>query len=113
MDRLRVFCGGFKSPVTRATTVLAFICLIDTAYTLAVVHLGIARETNPLLSHMLERSDALFVVVKGMLSIVPLVLIELLRPFSPNFIRSSLRFGAIAYLAIYALGTVAFCCRMG
>jgi hypothetical protein len=44
-----------------------------------------------------------FAMVKAISFLVPLTILESLRPLSPKFIRLALRTGAIAYLAVYAI----------
>ncbi len=97
---------AFRRPVTSATALLAAICFLDTFYTLWAVRMGIAREVNPLLNYFLAKSDAHFLIVKGLSFLGPLTALELLRPLSPQFIPAALKVGTLAYLAIYGFGSL-------
>ncbi|HWD38200.1 MAG TPA: DUF5658 family protein [Fimbriimonas sp.] len=89
------------------TVWMVAICGIDVVYTLIAVHMGWAKESNPLLAGLLQRSDQLFLAGKGASFMVPLVTLELLRDRFPDLVVRSLRWGIAGYLAIYVLGSLA------
>lgn len=96
---------SFLRPVTGATTLLAWVCFFDTFYTLWAVRSGIAQESNPLMRALLNHGDYPFLIIKGLLFLVPLATLELLRPLSPRFINGALRLGAASYLVMYGVGS--------
>jgi hypothetical protein len=107
MESVKKGFDALQQPVTRATVLLAVICFLDTVYTLWAVRVGIAKEANPLMSSLLADGDLPFLVGKGLSFIAPLTLLELMRPKSPRFIPVALNLGAIGYLAVYVVGSIA------
>lgn len=80
--------------------------MLDMASTLVLVQLGLAVEANPLLAWTLQGSGWVFVVVKTLSFLVPLVAIEVLRCRTPKFVPIALRAGAVGYLMVYIIGTL-------
>lgn len=103
---VRVAAQRWNRPVLGATVFMTLLCFLDTASTLVVVRSGLAQESNPLLSPFLAQSDFQFVLVKGLSFVVPLVLLEILRPRSPKFIEAALKLGVVGYVALYLGGSV-------
>lgn len=103
---LRLIAQGLKRPVLPATLVLAFLCALDMAYTVAVVKAGIAVESNPLLAPLFEKSTLAFIVVKSLSFMIPLSLIESIRPLCPEFTQRSMKIAAAGYLLVYIVGSL-------
>lgn len=82
---------------------VAGICLIDLLHTIVLVGTGVAVEANPLLAPIIAHSWLAFALVKAASFMVPLAIIEAIRPLRPHFIRRALRLGAIAYVLVYAI----------
>lgn len=88
--------------------ILAAICAVDLASTMWLIANGFARESNPILAFYLNRGGAVsFAAVKLLLFLGPLFLLEIIRMQRPQFVRSLLRVGIVAYIAIYVLGSLA------
>jgi hypothetical protein len=88
------------------TAILLLICMADMIQTVYVVGSGQAIEANPVLAAAMDYSPWAFMGLKSVTFLAPLGAVELLRPRSPNFIRLALRLGALAYLAVYLVGTL-------
>jgi hypothetical protein len=85
---------------------IAAICLLDTAWTVVVIDLGLALEANPMMAKVLERGYGWFVFVK-LASFVPAIaILEYLRSHLPSYVRWMMRFGIVAYIGIYTLGSI-------
>lgn len=88
-------------PISRESSCLIAICLLDTLLTIVFVALGIATEANPLMRFWLEQGYFAFALVK-MGTLVPVILLaERHRRRNPVFVTKVLRFGIVAYLGIY------------
>lgn len=92
--------------VLTETLVLTALCVLDAVSTLVMVRTGVAREANPLLVGSLAHSDAAFLALKGATFLVPIALLEILRPLRPKLIHHALRLSVLGYVAIYALGSI-------
>lgn len=88
------------------STAMMVVCLVDTYYTLAIVELGWAVEANPMLAKLLESGNLPFLFVKGLSFLIPVGLIELVRPYSPRFIPKLLGSGVALYLLTYLVGSI-------
>ncbi len=95
---------AIRRPILYETFALAMLCLLDMAYTVAVVRTGLATESNPLMAPLIAHSNWAFVLVKSLTFVVPLLIIEIIRPLSPKFIRRALHLGAVAYVLTYLIG---------
>ena len=82
------------------------ICMIDMLQTLVVVGSGRAIEANPILAAAMDYSPYAFISLKMVSFLAPLGAVELLRPLSPEFVRCSLRIGALGYLIVYVFGSL-------
>lgn len=100
------FPPAWRRPILAETGLLALICVLDMASTLVLVQLGLAVEANPILAWTLEGSGWVFLVVKTLSFLVPLVIIEYLRTHTPRFIPLALRAGVVGYLAVYVIGSL-------
>jgi hypothetical protein len=88
------------------TVLMAVICLADLAWTIIAVHIGIAKESNPLLATVLMRSTVLFAIVKLVSFLFPLAALELIRIRRPHLVTLSLRVALIAYVLLYVVGSL-------
>jgi Domain of unknown function (DUF5658) len=88
------------------TWVLAAICFADMVSTVLLVKAGKAVEANPVLIPALRKGVGWFLLVKSIYFVVPLVCLELLRTHRPKFVRTMLRAGITAYIAIYVVGGI-------
>lgn len=95
-----------RRPILIETAVLAAICLLDTAHTLAIVRLGVAREANPVVAWSLAMGDGAFVAFKLGLTTLILLALEYIRTHRETFVRKALRFGVLGYLGLYLFGSV-------
>jgi len=98
---------AWRRPVLKETVWLMAICLLDAAYTLVAVQLGWAKEANPLLAQALSHSAQLFVAVKALSFVAPLMVLELLRERWPDVIQRGIRAALLGYVALYLLGSIA------
>ncbi|MEZ0324826.1 MAG: DUF5658 family protein [Fimbriimonas sp.] len=91
-------------PVLPETTLLAMICMVDMALTIVLIGMGVAREANPVLSSLVQVGIWAFAIVKTASFVVPLAIIEAIRPLSPKFIERAVQLGLIGYLITYGCG---------
>src|SRR5258708_535447 len=96
--------GRMTQRVLPETLLLATLCLADMAWTITAIHMGIARESNPLMAYIFGKGDVLFALVKIGSFMVPLAIMELLRRLRPFFIPVALRCALVAYVALYVIG---------
>ena len=95
-----------RRKVSTETVIFATICLADLISTVILVQRGVAIESNPLLAPTMRLGISCFVVVKLASFLVPLALVEMLRPKSPAFCQLILRVGIVGYLAVYVIGSL-------
>lgn len=96
-----------RRPVLIESAILAAICVIDVAHTLAIVRLGIAKEANPIVAWSLDHSDGAFVAFKlGSLAAI-LVALEAIRIHRHDFVQKAIRLGIAGYLGLYLIGSIA------
>ncbi len=96
-----------RRPVLRESLALASICFLDMATTLYWVRAGMATESNPLMAAPLAHSEALFVAVKLASFLVPIAVLETLRPIRPEGVVKALRVCIAAYVLLYVAGLTA------
>ena len=85
--------------------VLAGVCLLDLLTTLFWVSYRDAAEGNPIMAFYLHHGGTpAFIAAKVVLCAPPLFIAEWARRMRPRFVRSMLRLGIIAYLALYGAG---------
>jgi len=94
-------------PVLTESVILTLICLLDTAHTLTVVRLGIAKEANPIVAWSLAHSDWAFITFKLGSSIAVVSALEHIRCRVDKFVRFMLRCGIAGYIGIYVFGSIA------
>ncbi len=85
---------------------LAALCTVDMVTTLYFVRSHLAVESNPLFVGPLAHSDAAFLVLKGASYLVPIAILETLRPLRPESVVRGLRACLVGYVALYALGSI-------
>lgn len=93
-------------PVLRESALLASICLLDMVTTLYWVRNHIATESNPLFVGPLAHSDAAFLILKGASFLIPVAVLEFLRPLRPELVVHALRVCLAGYVATYVLGSI-------
>ncbi len=94
---------GVTATLSRESIVLMLICLADMFSTLIFVCTGHAVEHNPIMAACLNRSAALFLVVKTA-SFVPFIaIIEWYRRRKPVFARLASRTAIVLYLFVYLI----------
>jgi len=79
------------------------ICVLDVISTAWLVTVGLATEANPLMAYLIERSIALFCGVRMATVLALVVAAEIYRRRKPEFVRSVMRVGILAYLLIYVV----------
>jgi hypothetical protein len=97
---------ALRRPVSREATLIAVICLLDLAWTLFAIATGIAKESNPLLSVFLPYGLVTFALVKLASFLIPLSVLEWLRPKRPRLILAALRLTAVAYVVVYVVASL-------
>lgn len=85
---------------------LAAIGLLDLFSTIWLVSHRGAAEANPLMARFLELGVGVFVLVKLLFLVVPLVVLEWSRRRTPVFARRAMNVATAAYLSLYILGVV-------
>lgn len=97
---------SLRRPVLRESAALACVCTLDMVSTLYLIRAHIAIESNPWMALPLAHSDAAFLVVKGATYLVPITILELLRPIQPELVPRAMRACLFGYLALYLLGSI-------
>lgn len=95
-----------RRPVLRESVALATLCTADMISTLYVVRTHLAVETNPLFVGPLAHSDFAFLALKLVSYLVPIALLEMLRPVRPEMVPNALRACLVGYVALYVLGSI-------
>jgi hypothetical protein len=72
--------------------------------TLYWVHIGAAKEANPMLARCLQQGDGMFIFTKVLSFFPMLCLCAWYRMKQPKFVAQALRIALIAYITIYAVG---------
>jgi len=90
--------------ISREGAILLGICVADMVLTLLLVHCMGATEGNPLLRFYLEMGYAPFAAAKLVLSLFPVLVLEIIRRRRPGFVGGLMRAGIVLYLAFYGLG---------
>lgn len=85
------------------SSALAFFCTLDMIYTVFIIEVGLAFEANPLMAKFVANGWPAFVTAKTVTFLLPILIIEAIRPLSPHFIRVALRAGTLGYVAWYIL----------
>jgi hypothetical protein len=94
-------------PVLPETALFAMICVVDMALTIVLIVMGLAKEANPVLASLLEIGFWAFTAFKTVSFILPLAIIEVIRPLQPKFIERALQLGVAGYLIAYGVGVLA------
>ncbi len=90
--------------LTRESTIITVICLVDLAVTLALLaHSPNVSEGNPLMNFYLQFGVGAFVVAKLCLLFAPIFIVEYCRQYRPRFAQNMLRMAIVAYVGTYAL----------
>lgn len=86
---------------TRAIGLILLIGIIDLIST-AVLHAnGMIVEMNPLMRGFINRSEWLFVAVKGFTLVVGWFMLAYYSRANINFVRRACIFGSLAYLGVW------------
>ena len=86
---------------SRAMFLLLFVGLVDLVST-AVLHAqGLIVEMNPLMRPLIERSEWLFVAVKGMTLLLAWAVMWKHAPTNMKFVRNASILGTVGYLTIW------------
>jgi hypothetical protein len=91
-------------PVLAETALFAMVCVVDMVFTIVLVIMGVAKEANPFLATLMQIGFWAFTAVKTASFLVPLAIIEVIRPLQPRFIERALQVGLAGYLAFYVFG---------
>jgi hypothetical protein len=95
-----------KRPVLIESWALTAVCTLDMISTLYLIRAHIAIESNPWMATLLAHSDAAFLIVKGATFLVPITILEVLRPLRPELVQRALRACLFGYLAMYLIGSI-------
>ncbi|RYG25558.1 hypothetical protein EON82_06635 [bacterium] len=98
--------NSLRRPLLWESLALACVCTLDMISTLYLIRAHIAIESNPWMAVLLAHSDAAFLVVKGATYLVPITILELLRPVRPELVPRAMRACLFGYLALYLLGSI-------
>lgn len=97
--------GDWNRPIRWESAALAALCTADMISTLYWVRTHKAVEANPLMAGSLAHSDVAFLALKLASYLVPIAILETLRPIRPEAVVRALRVCLGGYLALYVLGT--------
>ncbi|MHB8636656.1 MAG: DUF5658 family protein [Fimbriimonadaceae bacterium] len=86
---------------TRAIALILFIGVIDLITTAFLHANGLIVEMNPLMRGVINRSEWLFVLVKGMTLAVGWVMLVHYARFNVNFVRRACILGSAAYIVVW------------
>ena len=95
-----------RRSVLPLSVALAIVCTLDMISTLYWVRTGLATESNPLFVGPLAHSDATFLLLKGASYLLPIAILEMVRPLRPEMVVHALRTCLVGYLATYGLGSI-------
>jgi hypothetical protein len=110
MDEAAVCFGGgtgmlvVKRRLSIETYVIAAIGLVDLFLTIALVQGQRAYEGNPIMNFYLSHGMTPFVMMKLVLTAMPLLILEWARRTRPDFVRRLSRVGIGLYLGAYGFG---------
>ncbi len=90
----------FRRPAVE-TVLLMGIGLADLVSTVVLYQLGLIVELNPIMRPLLDRSAALFTVVKLLTLVAAYVTLQLYRARDEAFCRQAAKWGAIAYAVVW------------
>jgi hypothetical protein len=102
----RTASNPFARFVLAETLCITILCFVDMVWTIIAVHMGIAKESNPLMAGLLAQSTLLFASVKLASFLLPISILELLRASHPVFVAKSLRVALALYVALYVFGSL-------
>lgn len=91
--------AGIK--VSYESWLLTIICIFDLWLTVFLLRSGLATEANPVLRVYLEAGLASFIAGKMLLSVAPLIVLEILRLHRPRFIQAVERAAIVLYVLCY------------
>lgn len=83
--------------------ILIAVCLSDLAFTVFLLHGDQAAEGNPLMAYYLQFGLGVFVLIKLVLLVFPLIVAEWSKQYRPKFVKTMLRFTIVAYVGGYIL----------
>jgi hypothetical protein len=95
-----------RRPILIETMILVAICVIDTAHTLAIIKLGLAREANPVVAWTFAHGDGVFVGFKLGSASAIVAALEHIRTYRDPFVKAAIRAGIALYLGVYAIGSL-------
>jgi hypothetical protein len=92
------------------SVVMCIICLADMVSTCIVVGMGLAVEANPLMAYFMNQGIVMFILAKSLSFVVPIFIIEYMRPRykNPILIQRFLTAGVVIYALVYILGSISF-----
>lgn len=90
--------------ISRESIWLTAVCLVDAVLTIILVALGIAQEANPLMNYWMQRSLALFFIVKMATVLLAIIAAEYYKRYNPVFVKRVLTLAVFAYIGIYVIG---------
>jgi hypothetical protein len=80
--------------------------MLDLVSTVILVGNGLAKEANPILAAYMNQSIAAFIAAKTFFSMAPIVGLEIVGWVKPFLARFALRFGLVAYIGTYIIGSL-------
>jgi hypothetical protein len=86
---------------TRAIGLILFIGMIDLVTTALLHANGLIVEMNPLMRGVINRSEWLFVLVKGLTLAVGWLMLVYYARTNINFVRRACIFGSAAYVMVW------------
>jgi len=106
MEIARLGSLAQRRPVLLESSALTLVCTLDMLSTLYLIRAHIAIESNPWMAVLLAHSYAAFLAVKGATFLVPIAILEILRPVRPELVQRALRTCLFGYLAMYLIGSI-------
>ena len=89
--------------IMRETWVMGIICLLDLVLTIGLIHVGLAKEANPLMLTILNAGLLWFVAFKCAYTLGPLAALELVGRRYPDMVRKYLRLGITVYVGFHVV----------
>lgn len=94
-----------KKP-TCESVILAEICMLDLIFTVFLIQMGFATESNPILRYYLEIGLGTFIAAKIFLSLGPIAALEVLRRYRPSFVKWMVRAAIVMYVFLYIVASI-------
>ncbi|MHB1456175.1 MAG: DUF5658 family protein [Armatimonadota bacterium] len=92
--------------VSRETSILILICVIDTFATAVLWMTGIIREANPIMAWALNYGIELFYAIRFGMIFSLAALAEWYKRFDPIFVERAMQVGIVVYISVYIISFI-------